>query len=416
VLFATGDVMAQQAVEKVGIEKHNLARTGRMALYGGAVFGPAATTWFKFLQQRINLRTENATIAARVLTDQTVFSTTNLFCFLSSMAIMEGTSPKDKLDSAYWTALQKNWMLWPFVQAINFKFVPLDHRVLVVNVVSLAYDPSQPTMATLDTPDASATNGNPTSPVPLDTIPISPAKDSDSGESEAQDASMSKAKDSDEPITVFHDKDNFNVKHPLMREWTLWFTKPPTKNNANWNDLLKEVVTFDSVEEFWGVYNNITPVSELALKSDYHLFKKGVRPEWEDPQNKHGGKWSYQFKERGNTPIDELWLHLMLAGIGETLENGEDDDEVMGVVVNVRKLFYRLGLWTKTVGKQRTGGGEGDTAGKTRSAGESKEVLMNLGRKFKEVMKLPANEQVEFSGHTESARAGSTRANAKFVV
>ena len=24
----------------------------------------------------------------------------------------------------------------------------------------------------------------------------------------------------------------------------------------NWNDLLKEVVTFDSVEEFWGVYVN----------------------------------------------------------------------------------------------------------------------------------------------------------------
>ncbi len=50
---------------------------------------------------------------------------------------MEGTSPKDKLDSAYWPALQKNWMLWPVVQAINFKFVPLDHRVLVVNFVSL---------------------------------------------------------------------------------------------------------------------------------------------------------------------------------------------------------------------------------------------------------------------------------------
>ncbi len=27
--------MAQQAVEKVGFDKHNLARTGRMALYGG---------------------------------------------------------------------------------------------------------------------------------------------------------------------------------------------------------------------------------------------------------------------------------------------------------------------------------------------------------------------------------------------
>lgn len=35
ILFATGDVMAQHAVERVGLEKHNYARTGRMALYGG---------------------------------------------------------------------------------------------------------------------------------------------------------------------------------------------------------------------------------------------------------------------------------------------------------------------------------------------------------------------------------------------
>jgi translation initiation factor 4E len=29
-------------------------------------------------------------------------------------------------------------------------------------------------------------------------------------------------------VTVFHDPENFNVKHPLMNEWTLWFTKPPS--------------------------------------------------------------------------------------------------------------------------------------------------------------------------------------------
>lgn len=33
---------------------------------------------------------------------------------------------------------------------------------------------------------------------------------------------------SDEIVTVFHDPENFNVKHPLMHEWTLWFTKPPS--------------------------------------------------------------------------------------------------------------------------------------------------------------------------------------------
>lgn len=150
--------MAQQLVEKRGIKNHDLARSGRMALYGGgkilsfvdvivkltcisvAIFGPAATTWFKFLQNKVVLKNKNAEILARVACDQTIFASTNLFCFLSSMAIMEGTSPKDKLEKSYWTALSSNWMVWPFVQMVNFKFVPLHHRVLLVNVVSLGWN------------------------------------------------------------------------------------------------------------------------------------------------------------------------------------------------------------------------------------------------------------------------------------
>jgi protein Mpv17 len=91
------------------------------------IFGPAATTWFKFLQNKIVLRNKNAEILARVAADQVLFAPTNLFFFLSSMAVMEGSSPKAKLDSTYKGALQTNWMVWPFVQVINFKFVPLHH-------------------------------------------------------------------------------------------------------------------------------------------------------------------------------------------------------------------------------------------------------------------------------------------------
>ncbi|KAH8883854.1 eukaryotic translation initiation factor 4E [Thozetella sp. PMI_491] len=245
--------------------------------------------------------------------------------------------------------------------------------------------------------------------VDLTTIPISP----EGGNSAAASAP---ATDSDKPITVFHDKDNFNVKHPLAHRWTLWFTKPASGKGDNWNDLLKEVITFESVEEFWGVYNNIAPVSDLALKSDYHLFKENVRPEWEDIQNKHGGKWSYSFKDKRNVAIDEMWLHTMLAAIGETLED-EEDGEVMGVVVNVRKAFYRIGVWTRTIGKSIPGRGDGDVAGgKGRSADKGREILLSIGRRFKEVLKLPANELLEFSGHTDSAHSGSTRAKAKMTV
>jgi translation initiation factor 4E len=96
----------------------------------------------------------------------------------------------------------------------------------------------------------------------------------------------------------------------------------------------------------------------------------------------------------------------MLAAIGETLED-EDDNEVMGVVVNVRKGFYRIGLWTRSVG---AGGG-----GKGRPTEQGKEVLMKIGRRFKEALALDADEKVEFSGHTDAAHSGSTRAKAKYV-
>ena len=65
------------------------------------------------------------------------------------------------------------------------------------------------------------------SQVPLDTIPISPAKENVDPNSE-DGATNGATKSGDDQITVFHDKDNFNVKHPLMHEWTLWFTKPPS--------------------------------------------------------------------------------------------------------------------------------------------------------------------------------------------
>ncbi|KAK3907011.1 hypothetical protein C8A05DRAFT_40197 [Staphylotrichum tortipilum] len=140
ILFAVGDLTAQQLVEKRGIEKHDFTRTGRMALYGGVVFGPAAATWFKFLSRHVNLRSPNATILARVACDQGIFAPTFIGVFLSSMAVLEGGSPKEKLEKSYTDTLLTNWMIWPFVQMVNFKLVPLHHRLLFVNVISIGWN------------------------------------------------------------------------------------------------------------------------------------------------------------------------------------------------------------------------------------------------------------------------------------
>ena len=76
-------------------------------------------------------------LAAKVGLDQFVFTPVNLVCFFTGMTLLEGGDPKEKLRNSYTTALTKNWMVWPGVQLVNFKVVPLEHRLLVVNVVSL---------------------------------------------------------------------------------------------------------------------------------------------------------------------------------------------------------------------------------------------------------------------------------------
>jgi translation initiation factor 4E len=100
----------------------------------------------------------------------------------------------------------------------------------------------------------------------------------------------------------------------------------------------------------------------------------------------------------------------MLAAIGENLED-EEDNEVMGVVVNVRRGFYRIGLWTRSVGRAVPG-----EQGKSRTQEQGKEVLNKIGKRFKQALQLKENDAVEFSGHTDAAHSGSTRAKAKFTV
>lgn len=64
------------------------------------------------------------------------------------------------------------------------------------------------------------------------------------------------------------------------------------------------------------VYNNIVKVSELALNSNYHLFKQGIRPEWEDAANEKGGKWVIQFpRTKTGEEINKYWLNTVFTVI-----------------------------------------------------------------------------------------------------
>ncbi|SGY14726.1 BQ5605_C057g12678 [Microbotryum silenes-dioicae] len=165
-------------------------------------------------------------------------------------------------------------------------------------------------------------------------------------------------------VTVFDDRVNFNVKHPLCSPWTLWFDSASKQDKGHWDEALVKVIGFESVEEFWGLYNNIVPPSLIHLNSNYYLFKEGIKPAWEDPANSKGGKWAVQLpRGKYSAEIDNYWLYTMLAAIGEMFETPFDKaaatnsttavpsaftNEVTGVIVSSRKAFYRINIWTRT--------------------------------------------------------------------
>lgn len=45
--------------------------------------------------------------------------------------------------------------------------------------------------------------------------------------------------------------------------------------------------------------------------SDYHLFKQGIEPKWEDSANAKGGKWVFNFKRGQRETISDHWLHTV---------------------------------------------------------------------------------------------------------
>ena len=59
--------------------------------------------------------------------------------------------------------------------------------------------------------------------------------------------------------------------------------------------------------------NNIKKPSEINLGTNYHLFKLGTKPMWEEPENRQGGKWTFSqkaSKQRG-PDLDKLWLNTV---------------------------------------------------------------------------------------------------------
>jgi translation initiation factor 4E len=79
--------------------------------------------------------------------------------------------------------------------------------------------------------------------------------------------------------------------------WVYWFMHRQAGSKIqDYTNEIKKISILQNVNpiltkatDFWAVYSRLKRPGELHNISDYHFFKTGIRPIWED--NLTGGKW-----------------------------------------------------------------------------------------------------------------------------
>ncbi|KAI0112629.1 translation initiation factor eIF4e [Hypoxylon sp. NC0597] len=170
--------------------------------------------------------------------------------------------------------------------------------------------------------------------------------------------------------------------HPLRDTWVFWYRPPITKANGyiEYDKTLHAMMAVKTVEEFWLAYSHLKRPSSLPTVSDYHLFKKGIRPIWEDDENKLGGKWVLRLKKG---IADRYYEDLLMACIGDQF--GDEAEEVCGVVLSMRNGEDVLSIWTRSTGQK----------------------VLKIRETMRRVLNCPPETRIEFKSHDASMQQRS---------
>lgn len=176
----------------------------------------------------------------------------------------------------------------------------------------------------------------------------------------------------------------------IHNRYTFWYhRRGGNSKNVDYNDMIKAIGSFGTVEAFWKIYDHIVRPNEFKVTTDYHVFREGVKPTWEDPVNNQGGKWMVRLKKG---IASHYWETLLLAIIGEQFDVGS---EICGAVVSVRNSEDIISVWNKTA--------------------DNKEATNKIRDQMRKALKLPPFIAIEYKKHVDAKADGSSFRNPSMV-
>ncbi|CAL3964204.1 hypothetical protein PZA11_001621 [Diplocarpon coronariae] len=118
-------------------------RLTRFMAYGFAM-APVQFKWFQFLSRAFPItKTSGLGPALKMVAfDQLVFAPVGIATFFVVMTVAEGGGRRTvshKLRDMYLPTLKANFMVWPAVQIINFRIMPLQFQLPFVSTIGIAW-------------------------------------------------------------------------------------------------------------------------------------------------------------------------------------------------------------------------------------------------------------------------------------
>jgi len=186
--------------------------------------------------------------------------------------------------------------------------------------------------------------------------------------------------------------DEDGPKHMLQNNWKFWYFE--AAKDKSWEENLRVVSAFQTVEDFWSIYNHIKSATEIRMGASYFVFKDGIKPMWEDEGNRKGGRWVVAFNKNHRQHLDQYWLEALLCLIGEAFDDNGDD--ICGAVVDIRPKQDRISVWTADC--------------------KNKDRVIAIGLKIQERLSLKGVSQLSYEAHEATAVKSGSYAKSMHVL
>ena len=172
-----------------------------------------------------------------------------------------------------------------------------------------------------------------------------------------------KALEEDEIDEELEEKKKSYKKHPLQREWRIFYDSKPTArkkvksvmNESEFTEKVTLLTAFATVEDFWCLNNHIPDPSDLNTNSTLYIApaeifadEKGV-PTWE--MFPEGGQWVFSCPMGRGFEINRIWCDGALAVIGEVL--GEHSGNIKVLELKISPKFFKIAFWLDTKEKAK---------------------------------------------------------------